>query len=72
MIIKILIGIGFVGSVISMSQFSKYCKLLSSKRWALDQKTVEVYQARAQRWLAAPGGLIATAVIALLLGTIFS
>lgn len=71
MIFLTLIGIGFTGSIIAMMQFSKYCRLLS-QRWTLDAETVERYQARAQRWLAATGCFIATAIISLFLGVIFS
>lgn len=66
MIFQILITVGFAGSIVSMAQFSKYCRLLS-KRWTLDQETAERYQARAQRWLAATGCMIATAILAMFL-----
>jgi len=70
-IFRALIGTGLFGSVIAMVQFSKYCRLLN-KRWTLDPETAERYQARAQRWLAATGGLIGTAVVSLFLAAIFT
>lgn len=66
MIFRILVGTGIAGSVITMLQFSKYCRLLNN-RWTLDSKTAELYQAKAQRYLAATGCLIVIAVISLLL-----
>lgn len=70
-IFRVLIGVGIAGSVISMIQFSKYCGLLN-KRWTLDAKTADRYQARAQRWLAATGCFIATAVSSMFLAAIFT
>ena len=71
MIFQILIDVGFAGSIVAMVQFSKYCRLLN-KRWTLDPETAERYQARAQRWLAAAGCMMGTAILLMFLGTIIS
>lgn len=51
-----------------MFRFAKYCRLLNS--WDLEQEEAERYQARAQRWLAAAGALLGTAVLSIVVGGI--
>lgn len=65
-----LIGTGILGSVLSMMQFAKYCRLLN-QRWSLDPETAERYQARAQRYLAATGGLLVMDVVFVILAAVF-
>ena len=65
-----LIGTGILGSVFSMMLFAKYCRLLN-QRWSLDPETVERYQAWAQRYLAATGGLLVMDVVFIILAAIF-
>lgn len=69
MILSRLVAIGFLGSIFAMFRFAKYCRLLNSR--GLDQETAERYQARAQRWLAAAGALLGTAVLSIIAGGIF-
>lgn len=64
-----LIGIGFVGSVVTMLRFSKYCGLLN-QRWKLDQKTAERYQHKAQQYLAATGCLLVVAIATMIVSAI--
>lgn len=71
MIFQTLIGMGITGSVFTMLQFSKYCRLLN-QRWTLDPETVKRYQAKAQRWLAATGCMIGTAVLSIFLAAVFT
>ena len=69
MILSRLIAIGFLGSIFAMFRFAKYCRLLNSHD--LEQEEAERYQARAQRWLAAAGTLLGTAVLSIIAGGIF-
>lgn len=64
-----LIGMGLLGSVITMLRFSKYCGLLN-QRWKLDQETADRYQRKAQQYLAATGCLLAVSVASIILGVI--
>ncbi len=66
MILSRLIGIGFLGSMFAMFRFSKYCRLLNCRD--LEQEEAKRYQARAQRWLAAAGCLLAVAVLSVIAG----
>ncbi len=68
MILSRLVAIGFLGSIFAMFRFAKYCRLLNSD---LEQEEAERYQARAQRWLAAAGTLLGTAVLSIIAGGIF-
>lgn len=68
MILSRLIAIGFLGSIFGMFRFSKYCRLLNSRD--LEPEEMERYQARAQRWLAATGVLLGTAVLTILVGIV--
>lgn len=65
-----LIQAGLLGSVISMLQFSKYCRLLK-QGWALDPETAKRYQAKAQRWLSATVCLIGMSVVSMFLALLF-
>ena len=47
-----------------MFRFAKYCRLLNGHD--LEQEEAERYQARAQRWLAAAGTLLGTAVLSII------
>ena len=69
MILSRLIAIGFLGSIFAMFRFAKYCRLLNS--WDLEPEETARYQARAQRWLAAAGALLGTAVLSIIVGIIF-
>ena len=69
MILSRLVAIGFLGSIFAMFRFAKYCRLLNSHD--LEQEEAERYQARAQRWLAAAGTLLGTAVLSIIVGGIF-
>ena len=69
MLLSRLITLGFLGSIFAMFRFSKYCRLLN--RRDLEPEEVEWYQARAQRWLAAAGTLLGTAVLSIIAGGIF-
>ncbi len=71
MIFQILINGGLLGSILSMMQFRKYCRLLN-RQWDLDPETVKRYQARARRYLAATVGLIGTAMAAMFAGAFFT
>ena len=71
MIFQILINGGLLGSILSMMQFRKYCRRLN-RQWDLDPETVERYQARARRYLAATVGLIGTAMAAMFAGAFFT
>lgn len=66
-----LIAIGFLGSIFMMFRFAKYCRLLNN-RWKLDPKTVERYQAGAQRSLAAMIVLLGGCGLTILVGFIAS
>lgn len=68
MILSRLIAIGFLGSVVAMFRFSKYCRLLNLRD--LEPEEAERYQVRAQRWLAAAGGLLGMAVLSVIAGFI--
>lgn len=61
---------GFLGSIIMMFRFAKYCRLLS--RWNLDQETADRYQAGAQRSLVSAGVLLGGCVLFIILDIIFS
>ena len=52
-----------------MFRFAKYCLLLNGHD--LEQEEAERYQARAQRWLAAAGTLLGTAVLSIIACGIF-
>lgn len=69
MILSRLIAIGFLGSIFAMFRFAKYCRLLNSRD--LEPEEMTRYQARAQRWLAAAGALLGTAVLSIIVGIIF-
>ena len=71
MILSRLVAIGFLGSIFAMFRFAKYCRLLN-RQWDLDPETVERYQARARRYLAATVGLIGTAMAAMFAGAFFT
>ena len=66
-LLRTIIGVGILGSVITMLRFSKYCRLLN-QHWTLDPETMERYQAWAKRYLAATGCLLAVAFLGMLLG----
>ena len=51
-----------------MFRFSKYCRLLNLRD--LEPEEAERYQVRAQRWLAAAGGLLGMAVLSVIAGFI--
>ena len=68
MILSRLIAIGFLGSVVAMFRFSKYCRLLNLPD--LEPEQPARYQVRAQRWLAAAGGLLGMAVLSVIAGFI--
>ena len=69
MILSRLVAIGFLGSIFAMFRFAKYCRLLNGHD--LEQEEAERYQARAQRWLAAAGTLLGTAVLSIIAGGLF-
>lgn len=69
MIVSRLIAIGFLGSIFAMFRFSRYCRLLNSRR-DLTQEEAERYQAGAKRWLAAAGCLLGVAALAIIAGII--
>ena len=68
MILSRLIAIGFLGSVLAMFRFGKYCRLLNGRD--LEPEETERYQARARIWLAATGVLLGTAVLSIIAGAI--
>ncbi|MCI9482622.1 MAG: hypothetical protein HFF88_09675, partial [Oscillibacter sp.] len=68
---SVFITIGFIGSVITMMQFAKYCGLLNKSR-GLDPETVKHYQNMAQRYLAATGALLVVAVLSIIVGIFVS
>jgi Na+(H+)/acetate symporter ActP len=68
-ILSRLVAIGFLGSIFAMFRFAKYCRLLNGHD--LEQEEAERYQARAQRWLAAAGTLLGTAVLSIIACGIF-
>ena len=63
-----LIAIGFLGSVLAMFRFGKYCRLLNN--WDLEPEEMERYQARARMWLTATGVFLGTVVLSILAGII--
>ena len=71
MLLSSLAALGFLGSILMMFRFSKYCRLLN-KRWELDRETADRYQAGAQRSLAAMGVLLGGCVAAIILKALIS
>lgn len=69
MLLSRLIAIGFLGSIVAMFRFGKYCRLLNSRR-QMEPEELERFQARARLWLAAAGGLLGMAVLAIIVGII--
>lgn len=65
-----LIFLGFVGSVFMLWRFSKYSRILISRK-DLSREETERYQGKAQRALAMAGGLLLLGVAALVLAIIF-
>ena len=65
MILSRLVAIGFLGSIFAMFRFAKYCRLLNGHD--LEQEEAERYQ----RWLAAAGTLLGTAVLSIIACGIF-
>ena len=65
--LSLFIVIGFLGSIITMMQFAKYCGLLNKCR-GLDPKSVEHYQNMAQRYLGATVGLLAIGILSFIVG----
>lgn len=63
-----LITFGFLGSILAMFRFAKYCRLLNSRD--LEQEEAERYQARAQRWLAAVGAMLGMVALSIIAGFI--
>ncbi|MEY8386252.1 hypothetical protein AALC17_03010 [Oscillospiraceae bacterium 38-13] len=70
MILTRLIAFGFLGSILAMSRFSRYCRLLN--RWDLEPEEAERLQARARWWLTAAGVLLSTAALSIVLLAIIS
>lgn len=69
--VSVFIAIGFIGSIITMAQFAKYCRLLNKGR-GLDEGTVKHYQNMAQRYLSATGALLGVCVLAIIVGIFIS
>lgn len=69
MFLYLVIQFGIGGSILTMLRFSKYCRLLN-QHWTLDPETVELYQARARRYLAATGCLLGAAFAAMFLSAV--
>lgn len=67
-ILSRLVAIGFLGSIVGMFRFGKYCRLLNS--FNLEPEEAERYQARARRWLAATGCLLGVAVLSIIVGCV--
>ena len=61
-----LIAFGFLGSILAMFRFSRYCRLLN--RPFLEPEAARRYQARARWWLAAAGALLGLAALSIVAG----
>lgn len=66
MILSRLIAFGFLGSVLAMFRFSRYCRLLN--RWDLTQEEAAFLQKRARWWLTAAGALLGLAALSIVAG----
>ena len=68
MILSRLIAVGFLGSILAMSRFARYCRLLNSRD--LEPEEADRFQARARRWLIVAGVFLGTAVLSILAGIV--
>ena len=66
MILSRLIAFGFLGSILAMFRFSRYCRLLN--RWDLTQEEAAFLQKKARWWLAATGVLLGLAALSIVAG----
>lgn len=66
MILSRLIAFGFLGSILAMFRFSKYCRRLN--RRDLTQEEAAFLQKRARLWLRATGALLGLAALTIVVG----